>query len=160
MSFNVASFGQKDVLAGDEAKWDGEATLRRAGDVDLEIGLRLRAFRTLIGVTQASLAEAAGLTFQQIQKYETGKSRVSASMLCRFADCLGVQPGALLPSGVSDPDGQGWDMLAANQRLAYLLTRLHGLPPARFKTVLDRLERNIDGRVQNVPISSARNYGA
>lgn len=144
-----------------DGKWlDDGATIRRAGDVDREIGLRLRAFRTLIGVTQASLADAVGLTFQQVQKYETGKSRLSASMLCRFADILGVQPGALLPAGASAPDGEGWDMLAANRRLAYLLTRLQALPPVKFKRVLDRLERNIEGRVRSVPASSARSDNA
>ena len=152
---------EEGMSVADDAKWLDEATtVRRAGDVDREIGLRLRAFRTLIGVTQASLADAAGLTFQQIQKYETGKSRLSASMLCRFADILGVQPGALLPAGASDPDGQGWDVLAANQRLAYLLTRLQALPPVKFKKVLDRLERNIEGQTRHVPTPSARSNDA
>lgn len=139
----------------DDVNSKDEAAGRRASDADQEIGRRLRAFRALVGVTQASLAEAAGLTFQQIQKYETGKSRVSASMLCRFADILGVSPGALLPAGASDPEGAHWEALASNQRLARMLARLQALPPAKLERVLDRLELNIEGRVRGVSKATA-----
>lgn len=56
--------------------------------VDVHVGQKLRARRTLVGMTQQDLAEATKITFQQIQKYETGKNRTSASRLFQFARVL------------------------------------------------------------------------
>lgn len=58
--------------------------------VDVYVGSRLRTRRSLIGLSQEKLAEAAGVKFQQVQKYETGKNRISASRLYEFAQALGV----------------------------------------------------------------------
>jgi transcriptional regulator with XRE-family HTH domain len=58
--------------------------------VDVYVGLKLKARRNLLGVTQEDLAEAAGITFQQVQKYEKGKNRLSASRLFQFARVLDV----------------------------------------------------------------------
>jgi transcriptional regulator with XRE-family HTH domain len=63
---------------------------RRAGAEDVEIGRRNRALRLQRGMSQSQLAEAIGLTFQQVQKYEKGANRVSAGRLQRIADVLGV----------------------------------------------------------------------
>ncbi|MBI1406443.1 MAG: helix-turn-helix domain-containing protein [Caulobacter sp.] len=60
-------------------------------EVDLHVGRRIRQRRKAIGATQESLAGALGLTFQQIQKYERGANRVSASKLYQIAAALGVQ---------------------------------------------------------------------
>ena len=49
--------------------------------IDTQVGLRLRLFRKSQGVTQTALAEQIGVTFQQIQKYESGKNRISPSRL-------------------------------------------------------------------------------
>jgi transcriptional regulator with XRE-family HTH domain len=57
--------------------------------IDVHVGSRLRARRTLTGMSQTTLAEALGLTFQQVQKYESGSNRVSSSRLfdlCRILD--------------------------------------------------------------------------
>jgi len=59
--------------------------------VDIHVGKRIRHRRWLIGMTQQQLAEAVGIKFQQIQKYETGANRVSASRLWDIADTLGVE---------------------------------------------------------------------
>jgi transcriptional regulator with XRE-family HTH domain len=58
--------------------------------VDVHVGKRIRHRRWLLGMTQQQLAESVGIKFQQIQKYETGANRVSASRLWDIADCLGV----------------------------------------------------------------------
>jgi transcriptional regulator with XRE-family HTH domain len=58
--------------------------------VDVHVGKRIRHRRWLIGVTQQQLAEKVGIKFQQIQKYETGANRVSASRLWDIADTLEV----------------------------------------------------------------------
>jgi len=59
--------------------------------VDLHVGKRIRHRRWLVGMTQQQLAQAVGIKFQQIQKYETGANRVSASRLWDIADALDVE---------------------------------------------------------------------
>ncbi|MCB9991778.1 MAG: helix-turn-helix domain-containing protein [Rhodospirillales bacterium] len=58
--------------------------------VDIHVGERLRARRTLEGLSQEKLAESVGITFQQVQKYERGTNRISASRLWQFSKILGV----------------------------------------------------------------------
>ncbi len=48
---------------------------------DMHVGARVRQRRTLLGMTQTDLANALGLTFQQVQKYERGTNRIAASRL-------------------------------------------------------------------------------
>ena len=56
--------------------------------VDRHVGLRIRMRRKEMGVSQERLAEALGITFQQVQKYERGANRVSASKLWEIAGTL------------------------------------------------------------------------
>lgn len=58
--------------------------------VDVHVGKRIRHRRWMVGTTQQQLAEQVGIKFQQIQKYETGMNRVSASRLWDIAEALGV----------------------------------------------------------------------
>ncbi len=58
--------------------------------VDVHVGKRIRHRRWVIGMTQQQLAERVGIKFQQIQKYETGMNRVSASRLWDISETLGV----------------------------------------------------------------------
>ena len=58
--------------------------------VDVHVGKRIRHRRWLVGMTQQQLAEKVGIKFQQIQKYETGMNRVSASRLWDIAAALSV----------------------------------------------------------------------
>jgi len=58
--------------------------------VDVHVGKRVRHRRWMVGKTQQQLGEAVGIKFQQIQKYETGMNRVSASRLWDIAKALDV----------------------------------------------------------------------
>lgn len=58
--------------------------------VDVHVGKRIRHRRWLVGMTQQQLAQKVGIKFQQIQKYETGANRVSASRLWDIADAMEV----------------------------------------------------------------------
>ncbi|WP_317055156.1 helix-turn-helix domain-containing protein [Roseovarius rhodophyticola] len=58
--------------------------------VDVHVGKRIRHRRWLVGMTQQQLAESVGIKFQQIQKYETGANRVSASRLWDIAGSMDV----------------------------------------------------------------------
>lgn len=73
--------------------------------VDVHVGKRIRHRRWMVGMTQQQLAEKVGIKFQQIQKYETGMNRVSASRLWDISEALGV-PVAFFFDGVdaSTPD--------------------------------------------------------
>jgi transcriptional regulator with XRE-family HTH domain len=74
-----------------------EVGQRSAGKLDVEIGRRLRERRRELDLSQEHVAEALGVTFQQLQKYESGANRLSASRLCRIADVLESLPEDLLP---------------------------------------------------------------
>lgn len=69
--------------------------------VDVHVGKRVRHRRWLIGMTQQQLAEQVGIKFQQIQKYETGANRISASRLWDIADALDV-PVSFFFEGLDD----------------------------------------------------------
>ena len=60
--------------------------------VDVHVGGRLKQRRTLMGLSQEKLAGQVGLTFQQIQKYEKGANRITASRLYQFGRILDVPP--------------------------------------------------------------------
>ncbi len=60
------------------------------GPVDVHVGARVRVRRTLLGMSQTMLGEAIGLTFQQVQKYEKGTNRISASRLFDLSRLLDV----------------------------------------------------------------------
>lgn len=63
---------------------------RAATKVDVKIGMRLRARRLTIGMSQERLAELLGVTFQQVQKYEKGVNRIAASRLLDIAVAVGM----------------------------------------------------------------------
>jgi transcriptional regulator with XRE-family HTH domain len=65
----------------------------RADGIDKMIGERIRARRSALGMSQTILGKSVKLTFQQIQKYESGVNRVSASTLLDIAEALGVDIG-------------------------------------------------------------------
>jgi transcriptional regulator with XRE-family HTH domain len=66
--------------------------------IDVEIAAKLRALRKERGLSQTALGAAAGVTFQQIQKYETGANRVSASRLYKLAKALDTPVADFFPS--------------------------------------------------------------
>ena len=75
---------------------------RAPNPVDLHVGGRVRMRRKMLGVSQERLADALGLTFQQVQKYERGANRVSASKLYEIARFLSA-PISYFFEGLSDP---------------------------------------------------------
>jgi transcriptional regulator with XRE-family HTH domain len=67
-----------------------DAAARRTTPVDVQVGRNVRRRRIELGMSQTALATACEITFQQVQKYENGANRVSASRLWQFAAVLGV----------------------------------------------------------------------
>ncbi|WP_363310035.1 helix-turn-helix transcriptional regulator [uncultured Brevundimonas sp.] len=75
-----------------------------ATEVDVLIGGIIRDRRAALGLAQAELGKAIGVTFQQVQKYERGVNRVAAATLLKVADALQCSVGNLY--GDPDPDGR------------------------------------------------------
>ncbi len=74
-----------------------------ADDIDLHLGKRVRRRRRLLGLTQQQLADSVGIRFQQIQKYECGANRISASRLWRLAEAL-QSPVGYFYDGLAEAD--------------------------------------------------------
>lgn len=72
--------------------------------LDLDIAARLKAMREARGMTQSSLGKAVGVTFQQVQKYERGVNRVSASNLIKCAKALDTTVAALCGESDEAPE--------------------------------------------------------
>ena len=71
--------------------------------IDVAVGARVRIRRRWLGLSQTQLANALGITFQQVQKYERGANRVSASMLVKIAAKLETTVAALVGEDGSAP---------------------------------------------------------
>jgi transcriptional regulator with XRE-family HTH domain len=87
---------------------------------DTHVGTRVRMRREMLGLSQGKLADAVGLTFQQVQKYERGANRISASRLVELSEVLcvpvtfffdAVDPAAApaLPDGVAEPQAAAFE---------------------------------------------------
>ena len=82
--------------------------------IDVHVGSRIRMRRQLINMSQERLGELLGITFQQVQKYEKGSNRISASRLFYAAKTLGVVvqfffeglPGGETEGGLREPSTQ------------------------------------------------------
>lgn len=71
-------------------------------DIDIAVGARIRIRRKALGLSQSDLGDRIGVSFQQVQKYERGANRVSASALAAIAKALDCSPAALFGG---DADG-------------------------------------------------------
>src|SRR3569832_953903 len=77
-----------------------------ADEIDVHLGRRLRRRRRLLGLTQQELAQACGVRFQQIQKYECAANRMSAARLWQLAEALEV-PVAYFFEGLKEARANG-----------------------------------------------------
>ncbi|OCX62305.1 transcriptional regulator [Thioclava sp. SK-1] len=106
--------------------------------VDAHVGKRIRHRRWMIGMTQQQLADKVGIKFQQIQKYETGMNRVSASRLWDIADALEVQVSFFF-EGLDTPEGEAHsnsDILADKEALS-LVRSYYAIPEAQRRRLFE-----------------------
>lgn len=110
--------------------------------VDCHVGARVRLRRRAVGMSQAQLAQAIGVTFQQVQKYEQGTNRISASKLFEIARTLGTSVAYYfdgLPGGSASAAG-----LEAEASLQAFLQTPDGLElSAIFPRLAGRQRRRI-----------------
>lgn len=88
---------------------------RAVEDLDAQVGARIAARRVALGLSQTALGERVGVSCQQIQKYEGGQNRISASRLHRLALTLGLPVEAFFPDR---PQGDDNPELAVMRALA------------------------------------------
>jgi transcriptional regulator with XRE-family HTH domain len=115
-----------------------------ADPVDIAVGARIRLLRKIRGFSQQALAEATGVTFQQIQKYERGANRVSASMLARIARTLQAPVAEMF--GDLDNTASAIDELAellAEPGALELLRAYAELPRGASRTALVEFVRSL-----------------
>lgn len=114
--------------------------------VDAHVGKRIRHRRWMVGMTQQQLADKVGIKFQQIQKYETGMNRVSASRLWDIAQALDVSisfffEGFEGETGRTETpaaahEAQRGDLLADKEALE-LVRSYYSIPEAQRRRLFD-----------------------
>ena len=110
---------------------------RGPNPVDLHVGARIRMRRKLLGVSQERLADQLGLTFQQVQKYERGANRVSASKLYEIARALQTSV-AYFFDGLADTADPGIEMVEGREFMQELVMTPEGLELASLFPKLKR----------------------
>jgi transcriptional regulator with XRE-family HTH domain len=109
-------------------------------EIDIEVGRRIRERRIALGMSQTELGRLAGVKFQQIQKYETGANRVSASRLYTIAAALGVPVTHFfehVPEGDAPVPPTPGEELLRDARALRLVRHYMRLPDDQKKVVLD-----------------------
>lgn len=95
---------------------------KRPGPVDVTVGRNVRIWRMAKGLSQAQLAARLGVTFQQVQKYETGGNRIPTGRLVKLAAILGI-PIAALFEGTSGVDPAQALLSLVSDRRSFRLAR-------------------------------------
>jgi transcriptional regulator with XRE-family HTH domain len=108
-------------------------TKKSGNPVDAIVGRNIHHFRNQCGMSQEKLGEALGITFQQIQKYEKGANRVSASALVSIAKALGTGIPALFV-GTDAPMAEAPPRDKMIDRIASVLRRIPD--PSKRESVL------------------------
>ena len=117
--------------------------------VDEHVGDKIRVRRSLLGMSQQKLGEVLGLSFQQVQKYEKGANRVSASRLFEFAKILNVpasyffedvptDPTSEANSLRDDPDAVPADMITSRETLK-LIRAYYGISNPATREIVGTL---------------------
>lgn len=111
--------------------------------VDTHVGKKIRQRRWLVGMTQQQLAELVGIKFQQIQKYETGANRVSASRLWDISAALGVPVSAFFDGipettmPLPDPHCDIPDDLMEDKEAVDLIRSYYAIPESQRRRLFD-----------------------
>lgn len=122
--------------------------------VDLHIGQRVRHRRWLLGMTQQQLAQSVGIRFQQIQKYESGANRISASRLWDLSQALDIPVSFFFEGlGLAKTDekvnGQVETGVLQNKETMDLIRAYYGLEEGPRRRLLE-LAKALSGSEQRV----------
>jgi len=115
------SASHKDFTLSDFTATSSDEAGSGPHPVDRHVGLHIRMRRKALGISQERLAEALGLTFQQVQKYERGANRVSASKLWEIARALKTNVAYFYEGLEEESETAGRGFMGANAQ-EFLLT--------------------------------------
>jgi transcriptional regulator with XRE-family HTH domain len=116
---------------------------RSASPIDHHVGARVRMRRMMLGLSQEKLGEALGITFQQIQKYEKGTNRISASKLQLISTLLQV-PVAFFFEGLPLPQSETAEPAAAGPADGLSVAEIDSFLASRDGLALTRAFVRID----------------
>jgi transcriptional regulator with XRE-family HTH domain len=120
---------------------------RKSGPLDAMVGARISILRVSRGISQTTLAERIGVSFQQVQKYERGAIRVGASRLSQIASALGVSVGELFESSGAGSTGLNSPVrLLAEPGALRVLTAYARTTSPRVRLCIARLVESIARR--------------
>lgn len=105
--------------------------------VDAHVGQRIRLLRISRGMRQQDLADAVGVKFQQLQKYETGSNRVSASRLVMLAKALDVRIADLFGKFAGQSDAVALDFNLQSRAVSNLVRNIAALDADARRRVAD-----------------------
>jgi transcriptional regulator with XRE-family HTH domain len=121
--------------------------------IDLTVGRNVRVWRMAKGLSQAQLANRLGVTFQQVQKYETGGNRIPTGRLVKLAAILGV-PIAALFEGTSAADPSRSLLALVSDRRSFRLA--HAFAAVKDNTCRVSLVNLVEKIAASVPQSKRR----
>lgn len=131
---------------------------RRLGSVDIQVGRRVRTARFAKGISQETLADSIGISFQQIQKYEKGMNRIGTGRLHAIAQALGVPLSYFFEGLEAEPTKSSCDAIVTavsdalstkeGIRIAVALARIQD--QAMRRRIADLLEAIITDRSEEV----------
>jgi transcriptional regulator with XRE-family HTH domain len=126
----------------------------RIAKVDFDVGFRIRRLREKFGLSQGELADRIGVSFQQVQKYETGKNKVSLKRLCQISMVFNTTPSSFLQGiesqmGIKAPSRQAVRSLlpvlnSDEKRLLKLFRRIKSSKLRRVILLQLRAFRNLE----------------
>jgi transcriptional regulator with XRE-family HTH domain len=130
---------------------------RKSGPLDAMVGARIGMLRVNRGMSQTMFAERIGVTFQQVQEYERGASRVGASRLSQIASVLGVSVGELFESSGAGSPGLNLPvrLLAEPGALRVLKAYARTTSP-RVRLCIAKLVENIASRTPGAKATVAQ----
>jgi transcriptional regulator with XRE-family HTH domain len=111
-------------------------TKKNTHPIDVLVGEAIRTRRRMLGLTQADVAEPVGIKFQQLQKYETGYNRVSASRLWGIAKVLRV-PVSYFFKECDKPEA---DRVKLTQEQKILFGKMETLTPKQVSVLTDTVD--------------------
>ena len=128
-----------------------------ANEYDVSIGQRVRMQRTLLGWSQEKLADALGITFQQVQKYENGANRIAASRLYEIAQIMGVGVASfysdIIAGNILADNGQeglsGYQDPLTSKETMELLRTYHGIESPALRKQFVAIGRTMAAEEQN-----------
>lgn len=124
---------------------------RGANDDDAELGSRIRLARKRLKMSQTDVANALGVTYQQVQKYENGTDRIAVSRLIAIARTLEVPVASLIPGAEGEEVA-----LLTNEEIAALAAFRQIGPPAMRRAAVDALKTFAAVAANDKPIGKSK----